>query len=276
LNTETASTTWSRASLVGHVASVALFAAIFLWTGEGRATENMLVPGADLSQLVVTEGAWCRYLVLDEALDQEDSTEVYVGLPSRAVTDGGPAFWLEISTKPLNAPESEAQVLKLLVLEAIREFSEGDSLGQYVLQLYIRKGERPAEKTDPATYEDLSLIVPTAESAWESRSGVSVEAAGQRLVCTEKSRTVEEVQEIPTGKVKLIKESRDDYRVWFCNDVPVFHLVKCVVERWRDTETVPRIPGIPVSGSKYSKTTAELTGYGYDAEPILTVDSPNR
>ena len=53
-------------------------------------------------------------------------------------------------------------------------------------------------------------------------------------------------------------------------------MVKCVVERWRETETVPRIPGVPVSGRQYSKTTAELTGFGKNAEPILPIDSPKR
>ena len=106
--------------------------------------------------------------------------------------------------------------------------------------------------------------------------GIPVTAAGKSFTCTEKTRTVQDDREIPTGKVKLIKKSRDDYTAWFCSDVPVFRMVKCVVERWRETETVPRIPGVPVSGRQYSKTTAELTGFGKNAEPILPIDSPKR
>lgn len=255
---------------------LALLAGLAMWAGDGRTAESMLIPGADLSQLEVKKGAWCRYRVVDEAQGQEDSTEVYVGIPSLETAAGRPAFWLEISTKPLQAAGSEAQVLKLLLLESVKGISEGDSLGPYVLRLYIKKGDKPAEETDPDEYEDLSLVVPTAEAAWAPTPGVAVETAGRTFECVKKSRTVEDDQEIPTGKVKLIKKSRDDYTVWFCSDIPVFHLARCVIERRRNTETVPPISGIPISGEKYSKTTAELTGFGYDAEPILTIDAPRR
>lgn len=257
-------------------AAAALLSALLLAPSAARSAENLLVPGADFSQLALEKGAWCRYVVVDEALGQADSTEVYVGVPSAERTAKGPAFWLEIATRPLGAGGEEAQVLKLLVLESIAGLSEGDSLGDFVLRLYIRKGGRPAEERDPATFKDLSLVVPTAESSWETSEGVMVEAPAGRFTTKKRTRTALEEQEVPTGKVRLIKKSRDDFTVWFSDEVPVFRLVKCVVERWRETETVPRIAGIPVSGRKYSKTTAELAGFGLDAEPVLIIDSPKR
>jgi hypothetical protein len=241
----------------------------------GESAENLLVPGADFSQLVVKKGAWCRYVVVDEALGQEDSTEVYVGVSASEATPRGPGFWLELATKPLGTGGDEGQILKLLVLEGITGFSEGDSLGDYVLRLYIKKGTRPIEEVDPKKYEDFSLIVPTAESSWESAEGEAVSTATGRFTCTKKTRAVQDEKEIPTGRVKLIQKSRDDYTVWFSSDVPLFRLVKCVIERSRETDMVPRIAGIPVSGEKYSKTTAELTGFGFDAKPVLSLDSPS-
>ncbi len=261
--------------IVGRVLGGALLAGLVLAPCGSESAENLLVPGADFSQLVLKKGAWCRYIVVDEALGQEDSTEVYVGVPECETTDRGTAFWLELATTPVGTGQEEAQILKLLVREGITEFSEGDSLGDFVLRLYIKKGERPVEEKDPKTYEDLSLIVPTAESSWVSTDGVTLSAAGNRFTCTKKTRAVQDDREIPTGKVKLIKKSRDDYTVWFCSDIPLFRLAKCVVERWRETETVPRIAGVPVSGKKYSKTTADLAGFGFNAEPILTIDFSN-
>jgi hypothetical protein len=261
---------------VAWVAAAILAGSIIAAAVGGRAEENLLVPGAEFSQLVLRAGAWCRYVVVDEALGQRDSTEVYIALPASQSTASGRAFWLELATRPLGSPEDEGEVLKLLVLEGITKLSEGDSLGQYVLEFYIKKGDRPPEEKDPRTYEGFSLIVPTAESSWTASDGIAVATRAGRFSCTEKRRSAESNQEIPTGRFKLLRKSRDDYVVWFCEDVPVFRLVKCVIERSRETEMVPRIPGIPVEGHKYSKTTAELTGFGMDAKPRLSVPSSNR
>jgi hypothetical protein len=258
------------------VGAAVLAAGLVLSPRAGESAESFLVPGADFSQLELKKGVWCRYVVVDEAFGEEDSTEIYVGIPSAEQTARGPAFWLELATRPLGAQGDEAQVLRLLVLDAVTGFSEGDSLGDYVLRLYIKKGDRPVEEKDPATYEDLSLIVPTDESSWAATEGVSVEVSGGRFACTMKTRTVEDEENIPTGKVRLIRRSRDDFTVWFCDEVPVFRLVKCIVDRSRETETVPRIAGVPVSGERRSRTTAELTGFGFDAESVLTTGSHGR
>jgi hypothetical protein len=244
--------------------------------GAARSAENFLIPGADFSQLVLKEGAWCRYIVLDEALGQTDSTDVYVGVPAGEMTPRGGAFWVELASKPVGAGDEAATVLKLLVLEAITELSRGDSFGDYVLRLYIKKGARPVEEEDPARYEDFSLIVPTAESSWDSSPDVPVTVMGGNFTCTKKTRSVREEQEIPTGKLVLVKKLRDDYTVWFCSEIPVFRMAKCVIERSRETYTVPRITGVPISGQKNSRTTAELTGFGFDAKPVLPLGSSNR
>lgn len=256
--------------------TIGIFLCFSVVTGVARSAENFLIPGADLSQLTLSEGAWCRYIVLDEALGQTDSTEVYVGVPASEMTPKGAAFWVELASRSIGAGDEAGEVLKLLVLEAITELSRGDSIGDYVLRLYIKKGARPVEEEDPSRFEDFSLIVPTEESSWDSTSEVPIAVMGGDFTCTKKLRSVREDKEIPTGKLKLVKKARDDYSVWFSNDIPVFRMAKCVIERSRETYTVPRITGIPVSGRKDSRTTAELTGFGFDAKPVLNLNSSNR
>lgn len=266
---------WKR-EVRGAVLAAAALVCLVPLPRTGAAAENLLVPGAEFSQLVLEKGAWCRYVVVDEALGQTDSTEVYVGLPAAEATPRGRAFWLELLSRPLGGGEEEEQILKLLVLEGITGFSEGDSLGDYVLQLYIKKGARPAEEKDPRSYEDLTLVVPTAESSWTTSDGVLAATAAGEFKCTKKTRTVETSQEIPTGKTKLFRKSRDDFTVWFSGEVPVFRLVKCDIERARETEIVPKIAGVPVGGKKQSRTTAVLAAFGRDAKPILRVETRSK
>lgn len=238
--------------------------------------DDFLVPGVDFSKLVLETGAWCRYLVVDEALEQTDSTEVYVAIPGSENTAQGPAYWVELRSAPLDNDAGRAEVLKLLVLERITEFSEGDSFGDYVLKLYIKSGAGPVEEKNPREYEEFSTIVPTADSSWVTVPDVPVSTAAGEFICTKKTRSVRVEQEIPTGRITLVKKARDDYVVWFCGDVPVFRMVKCVIDRTRETDTVPHLAGIPASGEKHSKTAAELTAFGFDAKPILSTPAENR
>jgi hypothetical protein len=234
-------------------------------------TDGFLIPGVDFSKLILEEGAWCRYRIADEALGTVDSSEVYIGVPSREMTPQGPAYWVEIETRPVGASSDEAQVLKLLVLEHIRDFAVGDSLGDYVVKLYNKSGDHPAREEDPKGYKQFSQVIPTMDSSWVATPNTPTITAGGNFNCIKKERVVVDDREIQTGDVKLIKKSRDDFTVWFSDDIPVFRLAKCEIVRVRQTETVPRIKGIPVSGEKGSKTTAELIAFGYDAKPILPI-----
>lgn len=241
-----------------------------------HAAEPFVVPGVDFAQLTFREGAWCRYFVVDEALGQVDTTETYIGLPGRERTADGDAYWIEIDSRPVGAGAEEAEVMKLLVKASIREFHEGDFLGQYVVELYIRNGTHPVREEDPNRYEGFSQVIPTEDSSWQSVADVALGTPAGEFLCTRKTRTVNDDKDIHTGNVTLVKKASDDYSVWFANEIPIFHMARCVIERTRETETVPKIAGIPASGRRYSKTTAELVGYGYDARTILSLQTSPR
>jgi hypothetical protein len=49
----------------------------------------------------------------------------------------------------------------------------------------------------------------------------------------------------------------------------VFHLVRCDIERVRETRTVPPIQGIPATGPRKSRTTSVLLAFGKGAKPLL-------
>jgi hypothetical protein len=249
-------------SLLGHSAIAATAT---------RNQSDFLIPGADFSKLTFDVGAWCRYYVADEALGVVDSTEVYLGITGRENTPDGPACWVEMETGPRGGGLADARVLKMLVLERIRSFSEGDSLGEFVLKLYSRNGLDPPVEEDPHTFQDFSLVVPTMDSTWVMTPDVSVETIAGQFSGTMKHRLVNNDSEVQTGSVRLIRQSRDDFTAWFSNQVPIFHLARCEINRIRRTETRPKMTGIPPSTRKDSKTTAELVAYGFDAQPLLEV-----
>ena len=238
--------------------------------------DSFIIPGVDISRVTFKEGAWCRYLVVDEALGQIDSTEVYIGVPGQETGEEGVAFWVEVESRPIGAADAEAELMRLLVLESVVRIAQGDSLGKYVLKLYVRSGTRPVREEDPLQYKDFSLVIPTTDTSWDSVAAVPTGTMAGHFSCTKKTRTFRSDKEIPTGNVKLIKKARDDYAVWFCDEVPVFHMAKCEIDRVRETQTQPPIAGIPASGRQNSRTTAEITSFGFDAKPILTIESSER
>ena len=238
--------------------------------GVGAASvEGFLVPGVDFAKLTFREGAWCRYAVVDEALGQVDTTDIYVAIVQGLETPRGDAYWVEIESRLRGASEEDREVMKLLVLERITKFSDGDSLGDYVLELYIKNGLQSPRREDPKKYKDFSLVIPTTDSTWQATESVSVATLAGEFSCTKKHRLHEDIQEIPTGNITLIKRARDDFAVWFADEIPIFHMAKCEILRLRETDTIPRISGIPVAGGKDSRTTAELTGFGFDAKSLI-------
>jgi hypothetical protein len=251
-------------------------AVLLFFPPPSSASNDFIVPGVDFSHMALTSGAWCRYLIVDEALGQVDSTDVYIGLPSREITPRGPAVWVEIETRVRGGRDEGGELMKFLVLEDIVRSTEGDTLADYVLKLYIKKGFGSAAEEDPGKYENFSLIHTALDSSWTYEAEQPVRTPAGDFSCTMKTKVTCEEQHIPTGTVKIIKKVEDRMTVWSSDTVSIFHMVKCVIERSRETETVPRLRGIPVSGKKESRTTAELTGFGFDAKPVMLVGSSPR
>lgn len=237
--------------------------------GDGQ--EGFLLPGVEVSDIDLSVGAWCRYVIVDEAMGEVDSSSFYIAVVGRRETPQGEAFWLEIETGPMGAAAAEREVARALVSASIRDLSRGDSLYHYVYELYIKKGVEPVEPADPVELERLTLANPTSETQWTRQSGVTANIPAGDIVCDYRELTVEESREVPTGNVKLIRRKRDRFRVWTSGQIPVFSLVKCVIDRSRESRTVPPVPGIPDPGPRESRTTAVVLEYGNDARPLISV-----
>jgi hypothetical protein len=238
----------------------------------GPGGDSFLIPGVALSDADFEVGAWCRYLVVDEIMGGRDSTAVYFAVTGQAKTAAGRAYWIELESGALGAPADEYDSVKVLILSDIKELSRGDSLVHYVSELYIKRGTGQVEPADPAELERLTLSSPTSDSEWKLSAGEAIETPQGRFECNRKHLTVEDKREIPMGRVTLVKNDADVFDVWFCDDVPIFRVVKCVIDRVRESRTVPSVPGIPDKGREESRTTVQLLGFGSDAKS--TIDIP--
>ena len=98
-----------------------------------------LIPGVALSDAVFEVGAWCRYLVVDEIMGAKDSTTVYIAVTGRVDRAGSAAWWLELESGPFNAPPAQRETASALISSDIKNSLPGDSLSQYVSELYMRK-----------------------------------------------------------------------------------------------------------------------------------------
>jgi hypothetical protein len=262
----------SNTDRIAAIAATVLFATILALPTCLFADDTFLLPGVTFSNADFTVGAWCRYTVVDELPGERDSTIVYIAITGSTVAGGGRSFWLELKTGPAHAETGEFEAVKALISYDIKNLQPGDSLCHYVSRLYIKKGTGPVETADPAELERLTSTNPTSDSDWDLSKGEKIETPGGSFLCDRKSRTVLDQREIPMGRTTLVKNDSDACDAWFCDEVPIFRLVRCVIERVRESKTVPSIPGIPDKGREVTRTTVELTEYGTDAKPVLNIE----
>lgn len=233
--------------------------------------QSFVLPGVDATDIRLESGRWCRYIVVDEAMGEVDSTSFYVAVLGHQSVRADEAYWVEFESAPVGAPAGERDVTKVLISSKIKDYAYGDSLYRYVYEMYIKKGDEPVQPADPIDLKQVTLASPTSESEWIRHPDSTVSTPMGPIVSTWKELTVEEAREIPTGRVTLLQHKVDRFRVWSSMEVPIFSLVKCVIERSRESKTVPAVPGIPTAGARESRTTAVIVDFGNDARALLSV-----
>lgn len=235
--------------------------------GPGRAAEaeSLLLPGVDIRSIDFVVGAWCRYLVVDEAMGEVDSSTVRLAIVGRESTPNGPACWLEIESGPSGGAEEDRDCSRVLVEERVRSMTPGDSLYHFVRQFYIRKGRGPVEAGDPQDLKRLTVVSPASEKEWRVSPGQSVKTAAGDIVCELRRFEKDESRDVPAGRIVIRQRRADRVSVWISPAVPVFHLAKCEIERVRESHAVPPVRGVPESGAKQSRTTSEIVAYGSGA-----------
>jgi hypothetical protein len=234
--------------------------------------ESYLIPGIDIRSADLTPGGWCRYLVVDSADGLVDTSSVYVAVLGTEMVAGEEAFWLELENRPPGGDPERRDVTRVLISSSIKQLALGDSLYPYIRRLYIKKGTGPAEPADPRDLQRLTLTRPTSDQDWTRQPDVSLETPLGRLRCERSELDLEESREIPAGRVTVIQRKRDRFVVWSSEVVPVFGLVRCEIDRMRESRTVPEIAGIPQQGPRRSRVTTMILEHGSDATPIIPVD----
>jgi len=241
--------------------------------GVARAAEaeSLLLPGIDMRSVEFTVGAWCRYLVVDEAMGDADSSTVYLAVVGREKTPAGNAYWLEIESSPLGAPPDDRDLARALVDERVRTMAEGDSLYHYISRFYVKKGGGPVETGDPRDLRRLTVVSPAAETDWKLEPESVLSTPAGKLTCQRRHFERDESRDIPRGKVTLTLRKNDRVQVWIAPAIPIFHLARCEIDRTREARTVPPVKGIPDSGPKHSRTTSEIVGRGTGAKALISV-----
>jgi len=241
--------------------------------GVARAAEaeSLLLPGIDMRSVEFTVGAWCRYLVVDEAMGDADSSTVYLAIVGREKTPAGNAYWLEIESGPFGAPPAERDVARALIDQRVQSMDEGDSLYHYVIRVYTKKGQGPVEAGNPDDLKRLTVVSPTSETDWQIDPRGVVSTPQGELTCEHRRFEKDQSRDVPTGRVTLKIRQTDRVQVWISPAIPIFHLARCEIDRTRETRTVPVVRGIPDSGPKHSRTTSAIVAYGTDAKPLISL-----
>jgi hypothetical protein len=231
---------------------------------------SVLLPGIDIRDIDFQVGAWCRYVVVDEAMEVVDSTSVYIAVVGKEKTPRGAAYWLEIESGPVGGPAADRDLARALVDEGVRSMAEGDSLYRFVSRYYIRKGRGPVEPGDVHDLKRLTIVSPTSDRDWVITPATTVSTPAGAFVCESRRFEKTESNETPSGRVKIVQRRTDRVEVWTSNAVPVFHLARCVVERERESKTIPAVRGIPESGPRRSRTTSLVVAFGKGAKSLVS------
>jgi hypothetical protein len=231
---------------------------------------SVLLPGIDLRTIDFQVGAWCRYVVVDEAMGVTDSSEVYIAVVSRESTPRGAAYWLEIESGPVAGPPADRDLARALVDEGVKTMAEGDSLYRYVSRYYHRRGRGPVEAGDVNDLRRLTIVSPASDRDWVVTPQTKVSTRAGEFACESRRFEKTTTSETPSGRVKIVQRRRDQVEVWTSSAVPVFHLVRCVVQRERESKTVPTVRGIPASGPRQSKTTSIIVAFGKGAKSLVS------
>jgi hypothetical protein len=249
---------------------MAALLALIATAGPSHAADagSVLLPGIDIRTIDFQVGAWCRYLVTDEAMGIVDSTEVYLAVVGREKTAEGVAYWLEIENGPWGSDERD--LARALIDEDVRTMADGDSLYRYVGRYYIRRGRGPVEPGDVHDLKRLTIVSPTSDRDWVVTPQTTVSTPAGELVCEARRFERTESNEIPSGRVTILQRRTDRVHVWTTSAVPVFHLARCVVERERESKTNPPVRGIPDSGPRQSRTTSVIVAFGKGAKPRVS------
>jgi len=232
-------------------------------------TGSVLLPGIDIRTIDFEVGAWCRYVVVDEAMDVTDSSLVYIAVVGRESTPRGVAYWLEIENGPVSAAPAERDIARALVDQDVKAMAEGDSLYRYVSEYYIQKGGGPVEPGDVHDLRRLTVVLPASDRDWVVAPRATVATPAGELACESRRFEKTAKSEVQSGRVKIVQRRTDRVEVWTSAAVPVFHLARCVVERERDSKTIPAVRGIPESGPRRSRTTSVVVAFGKGAKSRL-------
>lgn len=235
----------------------------------GADAASVLLPGIDIRSIDFQVGAWCRYVVVDEAMDVVDSSAVYIAVVGTERTPRGTAYWLEIESGPLASDPADRDVARALIDDGVKTMAEDDSLYQFISRYYIRRGREPVEPGDVNDLKRLTIVSPTSDRDWVVTPRTTVSTPAGPLTCESRRFEKTESNETPSGRVKIVQRRTDRVEVWTSAAVPVFHLARCVVERERESKTVPAVRGIPASGPRRSRTTSEVVAFGAGAKSLL-------
>lgn len=252
---------------------IAAAAMIAVTSGSARAaeTESLLIPGIDMRKIEFTVGAWCRYRVIDEAMGETDSSTVYLAVVGSEKTKTGKAYWLEVESARAGAAKSDRDVARALVDERIRSMAPGDSLHHYISKFYTKKGNGPVEAGDPKQLRRLSMASPASPSDWKTESNRNLVTPAGTFVCERRTFAATDSRDIPSGRVILKQKRSDHVEVFTSPAVPLFHLTKSMIERTRESRTVPPVRGIPETGPRTSRTTSVLVAHGTGAKPLIQI-----
>jgi hypothetical protein len=219
---------------------------------------DFLIPGVSVESVALAAGARVAYLVTTESFGAIDSS--YIEL--RVIDHRGGAFRLEIVSAPYPRTVEGSTTVRVRISDRLSRAATPEELRASIDEIRVKDGAGPFREPSERELDDLDLerlFLRRDTGAVESRldsSRIAVPAGS--FACEGIRISEKETKHVSLGGVEAERGEEETSVVWRSTVVPVWGVVKSVVERrvWT-TSSAARIPAAP----RETKTVSVLLSY---------------
>jgi len=233
---------------------------ISIQSGEVYGRVDFILPGLFLDSLSVRESCSVRYLVVNEAFGEKDSTELMIDYDPHS----GDLPEIRILSMPLAGGQEDTFLVRISFKRLPENIHSPDEFRDCIEEILFKSGDQPLRHP---TEEELKKVgfnelfsKPGFNEGPVSMKGELVKTSLGDFKCKVREFKRVTKKKVRLGGIDALKMDEIHVTLWKSVEIPIFNLVKSRIERRRIIK--PAGPGdFEISKPRVTVTTAYIIGY---------------